>query len=109
MGRPMIRDLFGKEMTEEEARLSIKRGAKGPTSRAELIQLRIARGLHPHNGFPLGPKGETCGSCANALAGPGGHSKKWYKCALTSKSAYGHPTTDIRVRWPACEKWKPKT
>lgn len=96
-----MRDLFGQEVTMEQARALARR--KPPTNRAALVSLRIERGVHPHNGFSLGPTGETCGSCAHAVAGPGGHSKRWWKCDL-SASTRG-PATDIRVRWPACSKW----
>ena len=96
--------MFGVELTEEQA-LALKR-KRVPTSRASLIAARTLRGIHPHNGLPVLQGPETCGSCAHKLAGPGGHSKRWYKCALTSSSASGSPTTDIRVRWPACEKWR---
>ena len=102
----MVRDLLGREMTEDQARLEFKRGMKGPKSRASLIAARQERGLHPHNGLPVLDNGERCGSCAHLMPGPSGYSKRWYKCALTSSFAYGSPTTDIRVRWPACEKWQ---
>lgn len=70
------------------------------------MSLRIERGRHPHNGFPLRePAGETCGSCARCRY-KAGHAKRYYKCALTPDTA--GPATDIRVRWPACEKWEPR-
>lgn len=99
-----MKDMFGQELTEAQA-LALKR-KKPPTSRAALIAARIERGLHPHNGLPVRqPAGETCGSCEHHRV------KRWsgtyHKCALTPDTR--GPATDIRVRWPACEKWRANT
>lgn len=95
-----MRDLFGNELTMEQA-LALKR-KKPPSSREHMVKARLAAGLHPHRGDPLGPEGEKCGSCEHhrvrVWAGT------YHKCALGPDS-HG-PATDIRVRWPACAKWK---
>lgn len=96
-----MRDLFGQEVTLEQARALARR--KPPTDRASLVALRIERGVHPHNGMPLlQPAGETCGSCKHHRVKR--FSKAYHKCAFTKDSA--GPATDIRVRWPACSKWE---
>src|SRR3990167_6921403 len=64
---------------------------------------RIARGVHP-NGYALLKNGESCGSCANA------HKKQinrtFWKCKIM-KNTNG-PGTDIRLKWPACQRWVKK-
>lgn len=98
-----MRDLFGNEVSMEEARALARR--KPPTDRKSLIALRTERGVHPHNGMPLRvPAGETCGSCSHHFVKA--FSKNYHKCDFTQDSA--GPATDIRVRWPACSKWAPK-
>lgn len=96
-----MRDLFGNEVTMEMA-LALKR-MKPPSNRKALVALRTEKGVHPHNGMPLGPTGETCGSCKHCRA-KAGHAKNFYKCAYTRDTA--GPATDLRVRWPACSKWE---
>ena len=96
-------DLFGNEVSPAAMRRPHK---GGKPSRAYLVALRLDRGQHPHQGDKLGPAAETCGSCGNCSrhrSYSGG--KTWAKCGLTPG---GHAATDIRVRWPACEKWTAK-
>lgn len=98
-----MRDLFGHEVTLDEARILAKRSP--PRDRATLVRMRTLRGLHPHNGLPLRqPSGETCKSCEHCWAKR--YSGTYYKCELTPDSK--GPATDVRVRWPACEKWEAK-
>lgn len=59
----------------------------------------LERGIHPSTKLPLANNGETCGSCV--------HSKKhwrYWKCDLVEHT-FG-PGTDIRVSWPACQRWE---
>lgn len=51
-----------------------------------------------------GPEGETCRSCDN-LSGKR-MSRRYYKCELTRALWTGGPGTDVKVRSPACSKWK---
>lgn len=51
-----------------------------------------------------GPAGETCRSCDN-LSGKY-MSRRYYKCELTRALWTGGPGTDVKVRSPACSKWK---
>jgi hypothetical protein len=61
------------------------------------------RGLYA--AFPgTGPAGETCRSCDN-LSGKR-MSRSYYKCELTRAQWTGGPGTDVKVRSPACSKWK---
>lgn len=74
----------------------------GRASREYLVKLRMERGQHPHHGDPLGPAGETCGSCAHMV-----HvrfARTYLKCGLGPDSR--GPATDTRARWLACAKWK---
>lgn len=96
-----VRDLFGREVSMEEARVLARK--KPPTSRAALVILRKANGVHPHNALPLRePSGEKCGSCKHLFAHK--WSKTYHKCGIGPVS-HG-PATDVRVRWPACVKWE---
>lgn len=61
---------------------------------------RLAAGLHPLEGWALGPADHRCGDCAHLKAYQ--QSKGWYKCDLRIT----HSTvTDVRLRWPACTYW----
>jgi hypothetical protein len=98
-----MKDLFGNEVTMEEARVMARRHP--PTDRRSLVILRTARGLHPHSGLPLRqPPGETCGSCSHHYTKK--FANAYHKCDFTPDS-FG-AATDIRVRWPACVKWEPE-
>jgi hypothetical protein len=85
----------------EEARALARR--RPPTNRTAKVAGRIAAGVHPHNGLPLGPAGETCGSCKHKRRTPQTAGTYW-KCDLGPLSR--GPGTDLRVRWPACAKWE---
>ncbi|HEY2252486.1 MAG TPA: hypothetical protein VGH74_15540 [Planctomycetaceae bacterium] len=51
-----------------------------------------------------GPAGETCGTCAHRVRIQ--LSKKGVsKCGLMRHHWTNGGGTDIRVKWPACEKW----
>jgi hypothetical protein len=96
----VIRDMFGTPLTEEQA-LALKR-KKPPTNRTSLVAARLSAGLHPHRGDKLGPAGETCGSCKHHIVRH--WAGRYHKCRFGPDS-HG-PATDLRVRWPACEKWE---
>lgn len=72
----------------------------GVPSRGHLVKLRLEQGRHPHRGDPLGPAGETCGTCVHRVR----FSKTYLKCAHGPNSR--GPATDIRSKWPACALWK---
>lgn len=61
----------------------------------------IKNGIHPVTRLPLARNGETCGTCA--LSGWVRMGGRYFKCSLNKTSG---PATDLRVFWPACEKWK---
>lgn len=94
MGRNAgMKDLFGNEITLEEARKLVRGRAGQPNGYA----------ARPGSG----PAGETCGSCANCVRVRGGR-KVYNKCKLLQHvwtSSYG---TDIRRKAPACQFWKPE-
>ena len=60
-------------------------------------------GIHPATGLPLADSGETCGTCVHHLVRHRG--SRWHKCELAGVT-HG-PGTDIRVSWPACQRWEP--
>lgn len=68
----------------------------------------IAAGVHPITGARLldqdDPVTKTCGNCANH-GRQGGVAGTYHKCRLNNT---GGPKTDLRVGWPACEKWEPE-
>jgi hypothetical protein len=59
----------------------------------------LERGIHPATRLPLANNGETCGTCVHSR-------KNWrfWKCELVELT-FG-PGTDIRVSWPACQRWE---
>ena len=88
-----MKDLFGNEITTEQAREIEHKGKRKPTQ---------PKG----NAAPIGsgPDGETCKTCKHAYFHRG--SKRYYKCDLVR--ATGGPATDIRLKWPACARWEAK-
>lgn len=53
-----------------------------------------------------GPEGESCRTCAHSYVGNKSGKKNYWKCALV-KATKG-AGTDIRLKWPACRRWKQK-
>lgn len=52
----------------------------------------------------LGPKNETCGSCAYSCRH--GHStRRYYKCTHEQGYTSLSRASDIKVKMPACEHW----
>jgi hypothetical protein len=87
-----MKDLFGNEITLEEARRLMHR------KRDETPKGYAARP-------GTGPPGETCRTCAHCCARSGDR-KTFYKCELLKHlwtNSYG---TDIRLKSPACAKWE---
>ena len=64
---------------------------------------RVARGLHPMGLRLASPGTGTCGTCIHLSAAPY-HDGKYFKCKLT-KWTHGFGT-DIRRKWPACERYE---
>lgn len=88
-----MRDMFGNEVTVEEARALLKKKHRPPT---------VKRGYAAPPG--TGPAGETCRVCLHYRSVNGG-SKTFPKCDLM-KAVWTHgPGTDILARAPACREW----
>jgi hypothetical protein len=87
-----MRDMFGNEITIEEARKAIGKKRSTP----------VPRGYAAQPG--TGPAGETCKSCRhlyrNRLA------KTYLKCALMQAVWTGGGATDVKARAPACRRWE---
>jgi len=71
-----------------------------------LRRVQIANGIHPMGGALRKPAGETCGSCNHCVTVTEFYPKRFHKCALTRRSWTRGPGSDIRKRWPACERWE---
>lgn len=85
-----MKDLFGNELTEAQARALLK--SKAPQR-------------HGYAALPgTGPAGETCGSCRHRTNRA--MSKSYPKCALMRAHWTGGYGTDILVRAPACRRWE---
>lgn len=65
----------------------------------------LARGRHPATGRPLANNGLTCNTCAHRTT----HRRvqNYYKCDLIPVT-FG-PLTDIRLSWPACDRYEPRS
>lgn len=94
-----MKDLFGNENTGARPREKLS------DDRARTIRNKalIERGVHPFGAKLRQPPGETCGSCKHSCSVK--LSKTYWKCALTPTQTKG-PGTDLRLSWPACERWE---
>ena len=85
-----MRDMFGNELTAEEARRAMKRKAT------------------PKRGYAAppgtGPAGETCRSCGHYAHGGTG-ARSFPKCGLMRSRWTSGPGTDILAKAPACRNW----
>ena len=91
--RRRMRDMFGNEITVEEARELLKRTKRKPT---------------PPKGYAAppgtGPVGETCKTCRHYALRH--FSKTYRKCGLMMAHWTGGPGSDIRAGAPACRLWE---
>ncbi len=85
-----MRDMFGREITEDQARKIAKR--KDPTP----------AGYAAPPG--TGPHGESCKSCANLFRNRQG--KVYLKCKLMEYKWTGGRKTDVLASAPACREWQ---
>lgn len=83
-------DMFGNEITAEEARRLLKR--RDP----------IPQGYAAPPG--TGPAGETCGSCRHIARLR--YARIYLKCELNERAWTHGRKTDILARTPACRKWE---
>lgn len=88
-----MRDMFGNEVTVEEARVLLKKKHR---------PLTVKRGYAAPPG--TGPAGETCGSCEHLYRNR--MAKTYLKCSLMSGVWTGGAGTDILAKAPACRLWK---
>jgi hypothetical protein len=90
-----MRDLFGNEVTEAEAR-DLRSKAKGKRRTTK------ARGYAALPG--TGPAGETCASCRHIYRKR--LSRTYIKCELMAARWTGGGASDIQARSPACLRWE---
>ena len=69
-------------------------------SASKLQRENVKKGLHPL-GARLATNGKTCGGCVHHKRRE--MNKVFHKCDLNETHG---PGTDIRVSWPACEKYE---
>ena len=85
-----MRDIFGNEVAEDEARQKVK-----------------ARDPQP-NGYAAmpgtGPAGETCRTCKHLTRET--YAKTYLKCQLMIGRWTKGTATDIRAKSPACRRWE---
>jgi hypothetical protein len=62
----------------------------------------IEAGIHPATRLAL-RDGATCGSCAHLVTNGGRRGRSWFKCGLVPVTS--GPGTDVRLSWPACQRW----
>jgi hypothetical protein len=84
-----VKDLFGKDISIEEARAAMKK-------------IGQPKGYAARPGS--GPVGEFCRTCVHAYSRH--FSKTYWKCDLVKATA--GPGSDIRLKSPACQFWKAK-
>jgi hypothetical protein len=87
-----MRDIFGNEVTVDEARamLALKK-RRDPTPAGYAAQPGT------------GPSGETCRTCKHLSANE--QAKTYYKCGLMSRHWTGGRKSDVLVKAPACRHW----
>jgi hypothetical protein len=91
-----MKDLFGRDVEPE---VPVERGAYGSFHR---------KGTHPKaraSTLP-GPEGETCKSCEHSYKQGVRSGRGWYKCAIAQRKATHGAGTDIRLKDPACSRFK---
>lgn len=89
-----MKDLFGNEITEEEARTLLKKSKRRATPQP--------KGYAALPG--TGPAGETCKTCKHLVRRQ--FSKTYLKCGLMRAHWTGGPGSDIRAKAPACRHWE---
>lgn len=95
---------MAEQLTLDDLRNGLSKQARARLAKG--LPLRKPLVVRGYGGSPgAGPTGETCKSCRHKQ-GFGG-SRTYYKCALFMHQT-GSPTTDIRLKSPACEKWEGK-
>lgn len=94
-----MKDRFGNEVTEAEARMLLRAGRPGAKRKSKSPE---AAGYAALPG--TGPEGETCKSCDH-LTQIRGYAKRFYKCRLMQRVWTNGKKTDVLVRSPACAQW----
>lgn len=72
---------------------------------ASALKARRLSNKHGHAAVPgTGPKGETCGGCANLVRKE--MSKTYLKCGLMQAYWTGGSGSDVRAGDAACRRWE---
>lgn len=65
-------------------------------------------GVHPTTKLRLRePAGETCATCDHHEAHTIRSGRTFHKCGAVIGGPTNGPATDVRVSWPACQRWEP--
>lgn len=107
---PRIHEIVGGLPPDQRAAPGPARNKAGETrdqARTRKNRQMLAAGVHPATRTALRPvnddqPAETCGSCAHHHV-QGGTKGRYHKCDLTTTRG---PASDIRVGWPACNRWE---
>ncbi len=101
IGTPVeiVRERLAEAMAERRGK---KPAVSADRRRTEKRHAALAAGRHPFMGGPVRPDLGTCGDCAHS-GRQGGVAGSYYKCAL---NLTGGPATDIRISWPACNRFE---
>ena len=86
-----MKDLFGREVTEAEARQLLRRKGTRP------------KGYYYQPG--TGPAGETCKTCKH-ITRHGSSRRTYLKCGLNRSRWTRGPGSDILAGAPACKYWE---
>ena len=93
-----MRDRWGREITEDEARALLRWEKPGQRRKPGVTE---PKGYARDPGS--GPPGETCGSCRHLYRNE--QAKTYLKCALMRIYWTGGRKTDVLARSPACSEW----
>jgi hypothetical protein len=76
-----------------------------PAKAQQVLNLRVARGLHP-TGRPLGPEASTCGACVHLHRRDGAGRRVYLKCEQDRRFWNAGLATDLRASWRGCERFE---
>lgn len=81
-------------------------GTAGRPDYTERNRALLEQGLHPVTKTAARPELGTCGDCAHHTVNHA--SRRYHKCLLHPLGPSRSEASDIRVGWPACERFEPE-
>lgn len=95
------------DQSDQPLDLGIPEPPPRPSAGARLtrrLNLLAERGIQPLTREPARPDLGTCGTCIHRVANGHGYPK----CDHPDTPATHGPATDVRAKWPACDRWAAK-